>query len=107
MEKGNARLLTDEERMNVYIPCESCASSRNMGRMNIGSVECLDCAVKCHLKAQLAKVDKLDRPDRERLRIDIAIRLADFKGLDWNWASTQQSCLMEADKILALFREKK
>lgn len=40
----------------------------------------------------------LDRPER----IEIAIRLADFKGLDWDWASTQQDCLIEADQILLL-----
>ena len=49
------RLLTEKERMNVDIPCESCDFSRNMGHMNIGNVECLDCAVKYHIKAQDAK----------------------------------------------------
>ncbi len=52
-------------------------------------------------EAQQGQAPKAD-PDRELLRIDIAIRLADFKGLDWDWASTQKDCLIEADQILDL-----
>ncbi len=67
--------------------------------------EAFESGVNLQLKADMELL-KLKRPDRDLLRIDIAIRLSDFKGLDWNWASTQQSCLTEADQILALIDEK-
>jgi len=41
---------------------------------------------------------RLDRPDREK----IARRLADFKGLDWEWKSTRLDCEREADWYVAL-----
>ena len=41
----------------------------------------------------------------DNLLTKVAIKLADFKGLDWNWVSSQQNCLIEARSILALIIE--
>jgi len=37
-------------------------------------------------------------------RIAVAKLLARIKGDDWEWASTRQNCLREADQILDLFQ---
>jgi len=68
-QKLGEKILTPEERMNVDIPCESCDSSRNLGHMNIGSVECLDCAVEYYLKAQDAKTYPIAFEDGHKIGI--------------------------------------
>ncbi len=61
--KPDARLLTDEERMNVVIPCETkcqCLSP-------LYTAACFDCMAIQHEKAQLAKADADWRAKVERL----------------------------------------
>jgi len=48
--------LTDEERYTVNIPCETCPSTCNF--LLHPSAACMDCVVKCHAKATIAKNSK-------------------------------------------------
>lgn len=47
MNKDKPPVLSDEERMRVFIPCEACPKIRDFG-----TAECLDCVAKCHKEAQ-------------------------------------------------------
>jgi hypothetical protein len=44
--------LTDEERLQVNIPCETCHMTPNWAHP---SRECMECIVKCHSQATIAK----------------------------------------------------
>jgi hypothetical protein len=44
--------LTDAERNAVCIPCETCSSTCDFRHP---SVECMECIVKCHAQATIAK----------------------------------------------------
>ena len=54
-EPVTLELLTDEERNEVNIPCEGCSSTCDFTHP---SVECMECIVKCHAQATIAKNSK-------------------------------------------------